>query len=526
MSRVVASQLSADLTKKLILTDPHRIKSTAESISVQFHVPVGVQLIVIYITDSEYRKLTHESGRAQSAFNNNNNTILPFQIKRKMKRDKSLIFSHIPEEEVAPPVKTTNFNRPTHLPLRFKNLTSKDIPESGFNSINFDETDSFPDFIGKTSVVSTPMTENKILHGDFLSICVNTNDELIEEKTSSIGKEKGKEKKMNGIDKDIKLPKPDYTNYIINPYYYENRRNSLKVEKENLINKIAKNISLRPFGGFGLKKLPKSIIDENFDDDELYDDNNKKLTRTITDPTYPVFSSDGKPISKCLFQTFVEKQISEIEVDSQQCLMNSGTKDKEGNNVFDGFEMDLKTTPKHEKKMITTVAEIELVPEKKTIQNRKSLSLPIKSLNLEPINQSDQIIATQSTVLPTNIFDSPARRKKLSGLQLTPLMNKLTILAMNDERSSGFSSWDTTPGCSGMVNPDICTPTVEQNKSFSNNFNRRRTSLKCDDIVEESSHDTLQKVELFVCGQQNMTLFLLLEEKAGEKHDLVQAMVC
>ena len=111
-----------------------------------------------------------------------------------MKRDKSLIFTNIPEEG------TTNSGvgndavvaveqkqqqqllrpkslmiRPTHLPLRYKNtMSSKELPESGIASINFDETDSYPEFIGRTSVCSTPMTEIKVLQvGNIMSICAN-----------------------------------------------------------------------------------------------------------------------------------------------------------------------------------------------------------------------------------------------------------------------------------------------------------------------------------------------------------------
>lgn len=499
-NKVVASQLTPDLTKKLILTDPHRIKSTAEGISVQFHIPVGVQLIVLYVTSVEFRKLSQESQRAQNAFNNNS-TVLPFQIKRKMKRDKSIIFTNIPEEEPLPNnpetsyFKPNTFNRPNHLPLRFKNVTSKDIPESGFNSINFDESDSFPEFIGRTSVVSTPMTENKILHGLVLPICANTNDiEIPDETTKKIQKD--------NINKFLNF-NPDYSNYVNNPN--QQRRRSLE-DLRNSIKKISKKLSLRPFG-IGLSKISTGDMDEEDDNIEI-DDLDKKIYRTINDPTFPLFNNDGTPISKYLYQEFLDKQYNEL---SSNGIVNGFELIPEQSQI-DGFDSDIKASPK--KVQISEAVEAfedNQIVAKTPSENRKSLSLPIKSLNLEPGKESSSDISVNSS-----IFDEPARRSKFSGIQLTPLMNKLTILAMADERSSGFSSWDTTPG----VDVQPFTP-IDGNKLF-----KRRQSLKFEETsFEDSNGESLQKVELFVCGQQNMTLLLLLEENSGQKQELIQAMV-
>lgn len=489
--------MSPDITKNLVLTDPFRIKTTAENISVDFHIPIGVQLIVVFIPTKEYRKLNLASQRAQSITNQNANPIVPFQFKKKIKRDKSIIFTNIPEEGVAEaengdekkqPMKMVS-QRPNHLPLRFKNITSKDIPESGFSSINFDETDSFPQFIGKTSVSSTPMTENKILHGAIMPICANLDRSQIVETNRNEVMEKLNKNHLN---------KTVVNSFINNPFRIEKRRNSL-TDLQDSLKKISRRLSIRPFG-IGLTKLNKSETDAVEMDDIEIDDVEAKIYRTITDPTYPVFNSNGAPISKYLFQEYLDRQKTLNEKANE---LNESILTIEG---FDG-EMNDSSPVRHpiEPDIIPNTESTPLKP------NKVALNLPLKSLSF------DSNTMNESVVTGTNIFELPAQRKKLAGIQLTPLMTKLSILAMNDERSSGFSSWDTTPGV------DLATP-CDGTKMF-----RRRSSVKCEDVVdindERNAISQRQRVEMFICGQQNMTLVLLLEENSCQKRELVQSMV-
>lgn len=67
---------------------------------------------------------------------------------------------------------------------------------------------------------------------------------------------------------------------------------------------------------------------------------------------------------------------------------------------------------------------------------------------------------------------------------------------------------------------------------------RRRSSVKADETdqirstmdnksLSESSDDgELKKVELFICGQNNMTMLLVMKENFGQKHEHIQALVC
>lgn len=159
-NKVISTQLSIDLTKILIATDPVRIKTTAEiAKNVDFHIPFGSQIIKVYISVNEYQKLQTKKNKTNEAtsLGVQNTLPLPFSIKKKnkessslMKRDKSLIFTNIPEEEAlsespGSPVEKIRTNRPNHLPLKLKTIP----PESGIASIvSFDESDSYPDFIG------------------------------------------------------------------------------------------------------------------------------------------------------------------------------------------------------------------------------------------------------------------------------------------------------------------------------------------------------------------------------------------
>lgn len=526
----MATQLSPELTKNLVLTDPYRIKSTAEAIITNFHIPVGVQMTTVYISAHEFRQLSAGSQQAQNITNNQQalNTappaIIPFQYKKKMKRDKSIIFTNIPEETVVPEHSEEDLEppqsrppmpmaRPNHLPLRFKNITSKDLPESGFSSINFDESDSFPQFIGKTSVCSTPMTEMKVLHGAVLSICANIDEvdciRSPHQDVPQVPKTPARKPKQQQPDKTYK------------PYQMETRRHSLSNLQESL-KKI--RLAIRPFG-HGLSKLGKLERDrspspchsasEDEDDFEI-DDLDKITYRTITDPMYPVFNSAGAPISKCLFQQFLDLNertpgtTPSPVLDDQVVPVDDSAVDPL---LIEGFDSVARSSPTpHEKPALSAIT-----------PSRMSLSLPLKSLTtVEPSTDGAPLDVGQNV---SNIFDAPQHRKKLAGIQLTPLMTKLSILAMNDERSSGFSSWDTTPGC-GL---ELATPSADAPKMF-----RRRSSstTRYEDLPEfgENPEQTtlgsdMQRCELFVCGQQNMTMLLILEQAAGQKQELVQGMV-
>lgn len=118
----------------------------------------------------------------------------------------------------------------------------------------------------------------------------------------------------------------------------------------------------------------------------------------------------------------------------------------------------------------------------KTLNDRRKLSLPLKA------RTSDA----------ADIFEEK-RRLSTAGIQLTPLIAKLSILAMNDI---------LTP------NPDKAKPR-RPSKTFENNL----LNNKYQNAVEDR-----KKVELFICGQQNMSLLLLMEAGTSSKQTIVQKL--
>ncbi|XP_026467279.1 uncharacterized protein LOC113370807 [Ctenocephalides felis] len=198
-NKVVATQLPPSITKYLVLTDPHHIKSSAERLEIGFHLPAETQILIVYIEQEEYKYLKNLSDKAKS-LSQTKQLLLNKATANKdvttitsLKRDKSIIFTSVPEEDVDHSTcakledidstktifenKTSQkynqkFSRPTHLPLKYKNVTSRDLPDSGLGIDKTDEDEMIPEFKRQTSVCSTPMTDlNKILHGRAMSIC-------------------------------------------------------------------------------------------------------------------------------------------------------------------------------------------------------------------------------------------------------------------------------------------------------------------------------------------------------------------
>ncbi|EDS27295.1 conserved hypothetical protein [Culex quinquefasciatus] len=494
--QVVASQLSDNLTKIFTLSDLYRLK-TSEYVPANFHIPVGVTLINGYISTADYENLLRSSTQSHNLFQSAvSKDIIPFHVRKKsiskdfmIKKDKSLIFTNIPEEdleEVAGPSRSVNprkltFSRPTHLPLLFKNPVSMGAVESGFNSINFDETDSFPNFIGKTSVCSTPMTENKLLpHGNVLSICaaseiidIDTKVETLnqdEERPEAIDEEQTGENSTEEIQNCV-------TNYISNPHSSNRIRSSLP-------------------------NLEKCSSESGEIVSRTSTPNKKKRSKfrnTIADPIYPIFNDNGTLISHTLFQEFVKLHYNDLKKCANTSNILNGTNHKEAKNEPSTTEKDC--IAKEETSFVP--------PSVQTKKSRFGLNLPLKSLNHD-----------SNAVQSTSGFDG----RKMSGLQLTPLMSKLTLLAFSDQQSSsGFSSWDTTPGCSSSFNNPMTPMDYQPKRRKSKTFNSAGS------IGEGFEQDALNqpvKVELFICVQQNMTLVLLLQEKSCEKEEMIHSLNC
>ncbi|XP_065093601.1 uncharacterized protein HPS4 [Ochlerotatus camptorhynchus] len=510
-NKVVASQLSDNLTKIFTLSDLYRLKSS-EYIAANYHIPIGVTLINAYIPVNEYVELVRSSSQSHNLFiNSTAKDIIPFQVRKKsfskdahslIKRDKSLIFTHIPEEDLddgAGAIKPSHkrkptFSRPTHLPLLFKNPASLDITESGFNSINFDETDSFPNFIGKTSVCSTPMAENKVLpHGNVLSICAASEETNIEdqsddqqedkrEKSHSACEEKATQKLLSEIPEQV--DNNCFINFISNPHKTIHVRSSMS----NISKFDSSTETDDSHNPYEINSEEKVIL-------KMKKFRNRDFCRTIADPAYPIFNSDGCAISYSLFKEFLDQHYNDMKKNS---AIEGDTQPKVENYI-------VPETNERTANVIGSLIRID------STKNRHDLNLPLKALDLK---------GTEPTQA-CKMFDSPIRRKKLSGLQLTPLMSKLTILAMNDQQSSGFSSWDTTPGCN-FNNP--MTPLEYQPKRRKSKIFSTGGSASDGECLTDCETSKSVKVELFICVQQNMTLVLVLQEKSSEMEVMIHSL--
>lgn len=477
-NKVLASQFSVDLTKTLAATDPVRIKTTAEiERDVDFHIPMGSQIVKVYIKTSEINQLQRQIRKVSdsTSLSLQNSQPLPFSIKKKtkesgsmLKRDKSLLFSNIPEEEalveIPSPEKSKNITRPNHLPLKFKTVQSKELPESGIASIiSFDESDSFAEFIGRTSVCATPMTENKILNisGPMPSIFASAQAS------------------------DATLPEPS------------------KIEEKSSrhLEQIFINFANNPFKDVFWKKSWGDIT--NVSDGEIDEGKASQVYNTIADPVFPIFNQRKQPLSKSLFDDYQNLFITNENFFKPPAVVENKTeKLPEPDPVIMRKHSENKNSPSRVLRN----------------QKKKMMRLPIKSFSLEIDSGKPSTSSASVASNNTTIFDLPAAKTKkyMGGLQLTPLMTKLTLLAMseNDNFSSGFSNFD-------LPTPNNYDTPVD------NLFNRLSK-------VEEEKHEEsdeavdtkeMKRVDLFVCGQQNMTLMVIADEdlmKSDQK--FVQSM--
>lgn len=480
-NKVICSQLSSLLTKVLVATDPVRVKTTAEiAKNLNFYLPSGSQIIKIFITHHEYSRLQQQNKKVTDGISFGSQNILPplpFSIRKKqlkegsmIKRDKSIIFSNIPEEEVISPEKpaSRNFNRPNHLPLKLKTIP----PESGIASIvSFDETDSYPDFIGKASVAQTPIIEMKPMTGPISSIFAINNE------NEPPKLEETKEKVVKKWDKII-------ISQAENPF----KNLQWKIKSLDDINRVSE------------------YEEEFFKDYQVYN--------TITDPCYPIMreGKDKRPLSKILFDDY--QSLFSTNLNANQTKLSTSLKklfeikDEKKNMRFENDPMIMKRANDNKNSPSRILRN----------QKKKMLKLPIKSFSLEiDSGKPSTSSAAPSTsngggasTKNTSIFDSPSTKSKkyMGGLQLTPLMSKLTLLAMSENES--FTHDQPTPNY-------FDTPVDNSNRSL---FNRLAK-------VDEKKHDAtafvdidsneMKCVDLFVCGEKNMTLMVIADENSFDR---------
>lgn len=325
------------------------------------------------------------------------------------------------------------------------------------------------------------MTENKVLHGNILPICGNPFNEkntipknnssrsiiVNEPQLQTNSKPSTPENKMTNQEISernfFEMSNRFLNNTAPNPFGQQVARNSL-VDITEAFRKFSKHLSLRPIStGFTNfmhecdyiadgkvypygKSSNQGVQDDlsiDYDADAIDDVVPNNRYRTITDPTYPVFNSYGKPISRFLFDEIINQNSENDTNNKNSNAINFNSFDEQPQTIRN----DLKSAD-NELKVEKAIKSLEKtqIPSNNNI-NRKSLSLPLKSLSNNGDTKNNINNLPPPDVSNTkSIFDKPEERRKLTGIQLTPLITKLSILAMNDDRTNSFSSWDTTPG--------------------------------------------------------------------------------
>ncbi|KAJ2949329.1 hypothetical protein O0L34_g6282 [Tuta absoluta] len=522
-NKIIATQLPPSLTSYLSVVDPYRIKSPAETLDTDTPLPLGAQLFVVYVGKKHYDSLKKQSEKLQEFYTNGEDMMAKFRKNQEtereklrdfpqsgMKRDKSLLFTAVPEEDhnmISPPAQTVDHKqsmpdvvpftnkprqRPNKLSLSFKNQQSLDEDAKENETV----------FTGQTSVCSTPMVEYKRLHGNMLSICQNPDSQNQEKEVIEPDVLKNIENcaKLN-MENEKRDNKMVLDMNCIAEHYINKPEPMRKLASVTDIQETFKRLSNRATSKF---KLKRSETPERSPQHEIH----KQSTMTINDPYFPVFRNDGVAISESLFNQYLEQHYNKMKQEKEDNMFTFNMKLCELD-TFKDFDSELVKSPQRTPKKIAK----DPTKTKSTDQSRrKSLSLPLKSLS----ESSDSQIGSES--------ESTSLKKKLTGVQLTPLMEKLSHLAFSD-KSSGYSSRVMTP----LELREFMTPVTERQVTFNDRPKTQRQDSESDsdaedlDLLPEYSQHAV-KCGLFVSGLHNMALLALIDVDAANDFDTINSL--
>ncbi|XP_052753204.1 uncharacterized protein LOC113520712 [Galleria mellonella] len=538
-NKIISTQLPPSLTSYLTVVDPYRIKSPAETLQTETPLPLGAQLLVVYVGKKTYDNLKKQMEKLQEFHQSGEEMIARFkknqELEREkmrefpqtgMKRDKSLLFTAVPEEDhtmISPPNREENKDaerkpsmpevvpftnkprpRPTKLSLSFKNQKSLDEEVKENEKV----------FTGQTSVCSTPMVEYKRLHGNILSICQNPEGQQQPENEPEDLKNIETCAKLN-IENEKRDNKIVLDMNCIADHYVNKPESMRKLASVTDIQDTYKKSSDRATSKFKLKHAKVPMYD---DMSPSPDDSLQKSfsSMTINDPLFPVFRNDGIAISESLFNQYLEQYYSRIKEESKADNMFTFHMKLCEKEKFEDFDSEMTKSPQRTPKKTPKDSNKTLSTDQ---SRRKSLSLPLKSLS----ESSDSQIGSDS--------EATGFKKKLTGVQLTPLMEKLSHLAFSD-KSSGYSSRVMTP----LELREFPTPATERQITFSD---RPKTQCRESDSDSDSSSSSSAawpaarpaaggeravRCALFVSGLHNMALLALLDASAGHSPDTINAL--
>lgn len=450
-----------------------------------------------------------------------------------MKRDQSRIFT-VPEEceldarhynpmailQTTATTTTTTYSSP----VKKKQDTNK-------SDNNFPTKISYP---VTPSVCSTPLKDiNRILLGTALSICSAKEETTTTPSSADEARENNNQNHQEAID-DI----PDVVKEALQCKRLNKLKNATPKERlvkikdaslsrslsdleESIVDRYAKvNMTLKTYS-IGLPRLNEQLrTNLTPDSPEMKSRKQHRFFNTIADPFYPVFRQDGSPVSQCLYEEYISRHYGELRPVDLIGLPAQPTKLPIKENGMDSSSAVVVNVDKR-----PVALDVRLDNKSKQEVYRRSMSLPLKPMNV--LDNDDR--RKSATECVTSVFDFPQKRK-LEGLQLTPLMSKLSLLA--DERTSGFCSRETTPSEFRDFSTTLSTTNQMMIKSKLEAMDQESEDELEDDwnAKEEeqqlpATDDTLERTELFLCGHQNMVLVLLMEDGTSGNRETVQSLV-
>ncbi|KYM95642.1 Hermansky-Pudlak syndrome 4 protein [Cyphomyrmex costatus] len=506
-NKVVSTQLGADLTKQIVITDPYRIKDTYSLLPIT----------------SVHKKTVSKTGVKEPSG---------------MKRDTSKIFT-VPEEGE---LDSMNYSAPQYVssvplvinhesPIRRKQEIKSERPKGSVTAHPL-----------TPSVCATPLKDvDRVLHGNAMLIC----------SSESGGENEGLRNSSKSDDDDI----PDVVKEALRCKRLNKLRNA--TSKKNMMKRKdpdRKSMSLPDLTSSikpRLNGIPRAHqaelckLNEASPDDHNSNSPRQKLTRnnirhsrTIVDPCYPVFRYDGLPVSQSLYEQYIASHCEELCDNGDGVYERRGDDDNlQSRDLLSGLT-SAKLPINSSQNSITMDAREECAnlgyDKSKQETYKRSMSLPLKPLNVvaEVSNGDDRRKSMSECGGVGSSFEFPQRRK-LDGLQLTPLMSKLSLLA--DERTSGFCSRETTPSefrdLSGFSSGVAIATTTMTNQlirqkleSVGKEASDGEDELDEDWVNKDEPTTCLVKTELFLCGYQNMVLVLLMENGTANNPDLIHAL--
>lgn len=350
----------------------------------------------------------------------------------------------------------------------------------------------------------------RILHGTAVSICSTTDEAEMWTEANKSDERRKNSNDIPDIVKEALLCKK--LNKLKNAM---SRERFVKFEDNN-----KKSLSLNDIKHYANQELWETDLSElnrNFD----YKSHtarrktmpNKRYFNTITDPNFPVFRSDGVQVTHSLYNQYIASHYQELNQDQEASISDPKPSKSITNGPTEAEKLKKDLSGKQKLKVSTNV---KLQNSKQEV-HRSSLSLPLK-----PLNVLDSDERSKSTSNCNSGFET---QRKLDGLQLTPLMSKLSLI-VDEKKSSGFSVRETTPNeCRDFSGYSVVNNLFKNKLDSSTVNNDNNEDIDVDWMNAIKNKSSVEKTELFLCGHQNMVLMLLLENGMCSDPELIHSLV-